>query len=243
MIRVEHFVKESEIRKYRIQGFDVDIEVNEHIFPPSPHGSFFAENINVNEGESVIDIGSGSGILAIIAAKMGGEVVATDTDKHAVELTSKNAEKNGVSIDARQGEYFGDFNRKFDVIIANLPQEIIPDNYREAIGDALAATLDGGPEGNQSVLEFLDLLKEHIHEKTRIYLIVYSATFFHKTLQKIRQNFQSRLIATGNGSTKEFVEDNLQLYADLNQQGLIEIFQEGDKWKAHEFIYELRQSV
>ena len=240
MTRVEHFVKEPEIRKYRIRRFDIEIEINEHVFPPSPHGSFFAENINVNEGESVIDIGSGSGILAIIAAKMGGKVVATDTDKHAVELTAKNAEKNGVNIDARQCEYFGDFNRKFDVVIANLPQEIIPDDYREAIGDALAATLDGGPEGNQSVLEFLDCLKEHIHEKTRIYLIVYSATFFHKTLQKIRRNFQTRLIATGNGPTKEFVEDNLPLYEDLNQKGLIEIFQEEGTWKAHEYIYELR---
>ena len=239
MARVEHFVKETEVRKYSIQGFDIELEINEHIFPPSPHGSFFADNITVNRGEKVIDIGSGSGILSIVATKLGGKVSATDTDEHAVELTAKNAAKNDVGIDVRTGEFFANFEDKFDVVIANLPQEIIPDNYRAAIGKSLAATLDGGPEGNQCILEFLDIVKNHIHEESRIYLIVYSATFFKKTLQKIRKNFHSRLVATGKGQTKEFVEDNSELYKNLNQQGLIEIVNEGGKWKAYEYIYEL----
>lgn len=240
MTRVEHFVKRPEVRGYEIQGFDIEIEINEHVFPPSPHGSFFADNITVNAEESVIDIGTGSGILAIVAAKLGGKVSATDTDSHAIELTAKNAAKNDVNIDIRKGEFFANFEQKFDVVIANLPQEIIPDNYREAIGKTLAATLDGGSEGNQSVLKFLDIVKNHIHERSRIYLIVYSATFFNKTLQKIRQNFHSRLVATGKGLTKEFVGDNIELYEDLNQQGLIKIVNEDGKWKAYEYIYELK---
>jgi ribosomal protein L11 methyltransferase len=49
-------------------------------------------------GQLVLDLGSGSGILAIAAAQLGaGRVLALDTDPIAVEASSANAERNGVS--------------------------------------------------------------------------------------------------------------------------------------------------
>ena len=99
MTRILHFVQKSEIRKYNIQNVKFELEINEHIFPPSSHGSFFAANMKINAGESVIDVGTGSGFLAIIAAKLGGKVSATDNDPDAVDLAMQNAAKNKVSID------------------------------------------------------------------------------------------------------------------------------------------------
>ncbi len=52
---------------------------------------------------SVLDVGSGSGVLAIAAAKLGfAPVHAVDIDREAVRTTRENAEGNGVVVDARQ---------------------------------------------------------------------------------------------------------------------------------------------
>ncbi len=239
MVRILHFVKEPEVRKYNIQNIKFELEINEHVFPPSPHGLFFAGNMRVNEGESVIDVGTGSGILGILAAKLGGRVSATDADRDALNLARKNAARNNVSIDFQQGEYFAGFNGKFDVITANLPQEIVHESYKEAIGEQLTRTIDGGPEGNKQVLHFLDLAKQHMHGKSRIYLIVYTLSNYTRTLRKIIENYNARLIAFNTGPTKEFVEDHIEWYKRLNETGRIKIFRAGERWMAHEYLFEL----
>jgi ribosomal protein L11 methyltransferase len=70
----------------------------------------------------VLDIGCGSGILAIAAAKLGGAtVLGVDTDPIAVEATVANAERNGLGaqISARYGS-LPSGEAPFDVILANL---------------------------------------------------------------------------------------------------------------------------
>ena len=236
MTRVLHFVQKDEVRKYKIQNIEFELEINNKVFPPSPHGSFFAENMKINAGETVIDVGTGPGFLAILAAKLGGKVSATDNDKDALELAEKNAARNNVSIDFQHGEYFANLDKKFDVIVANLPQEIVHENYRKAIGEQLTNSFWGGPNGNKQVLEFLDVAKKYMYEKSRIYLIVYTVTDYIKT---IINNYNAKLIAFDSGPTKEFVEDNIDYYLKLNEIGKIKIFKEGKKWKAHEYLFEL----
>src|SRR3989344_4956744 len=141
MTRVLHFVKKPEVRKYDIQNIKFELEINEHIFPPSPHGKFFAENMKINAGETVIDV--------------------------------------------RQGNYFANFNKKFDVIVANLPQEIVHKNYQKAIGKQLTKSFDGGLNGNKQLLEFLSIAKNYMHYKSCIYLIVYTVTNYALTLKKM----------------------------------------------------------
>jgi ribosomal protein L11 methyltransferase len=60
------------------------------------------ELLLAQERGSVLDIGCGSGVLAIAAAKLGhAPVVAVDVDQSAVTATRVNAERNGVAVDAR----------------------------------------------------------------------------------------------------------------------------------------------
>ena len=57
------------------------------------------------EPSSVVDLGCGSGVLAIVAAKLGfTPVIAIDTDENAVAATRLNAAANGVSVDARRAD-------------------------------------------------------------------------------------------------------------------------------------------
>jgi len=74
------------------------------------------------KGLSLLDVGTGSGILSIIAAKLGAkEVWGIDIDGVAVENAKENVEKNHVSdiVKIRKGS-LGDLERKFDVVVANI---------------------------------------------------------------------------------------------------------------------------
>nr|WP_228288126.1 50S ribosomal protein L11 methyltransferase [Thermosipho ferrireducens] len=77
-------------------------------------------------GDVVLDLGCGSGILSILAKKMGaGRVVAVDNDPLAVEVAKENAKKNGVDIEIRQSDLFSNVTGKFDLIISNIIAEIL----------------------------------------------------------------------------------------------------------------------
>jgi ribosomal protein L11 methyltransferase len=72
------------------------------------------------DGRRVLDVGTGSGILAIAAAKQGAsEVVAVDVDPIAVGAAAQNAERNGARLDVRRGSA-EDVAGEFDVVLANL---------------------------------------------------------------------------------------------------------------------------
>ncbi len=77
---------------------------------------------------SLLDVGTGSGILAIAAWKMGvKDVLAVDIDPVAIDCARKNAAANGVDrrIDFRVGS-LSRLRRRFDIVAANLlPQEIL----------------------------------------------------------------------------------------------------------------------
>jgi ribosomal protein L11 methyltransferase len=73
-------------------------------------------------GLSVLDVGTGSGILAIVAARLGaGEVWGLDIDGEAVENARENVKQNNVSdiVKIRKGR-IGDIQKRFDVMVANI---------------------------------------------------------------------------------------------------------------------------
>jgi len=77
------------------------------------------------EGVRVLDVGTGSGILAIAAAKRGArEIVAVDTDPLAVRAATENAKGNDLSVDVRAGSA-ADVDGRFDVVLANLVGHVL----------------------------------------------------------------------------------------------------------------------
>ena len=78
----------------------------------------------------VLDVGTGSGILAICAARFGASrVLAIDTDQLAVEATAANAELNGFGeiIEARRGSLPLAEPREFHLVVANLIAGVLID--------------------------------------------------------------------------------------------------------------------
>lgn len=73
------------------------------------------------KGKSVLDVGSGSGILSIYCAKRGADVTAADIDEKAVKNTMENVEKNDVGLKVMQSDLFENVKGRFDLIVGNLP--------------------------------------------------------------------------------------------------------------------------
>jgi ribosomal protein L11 methyltransferase len=83
---------------------------------------------HLRPGDRVIDVGCGSGILSIAAAKLGaGSVLAVDLDEVAVRKTRENAGLNGVQdrVSVRTGDLLEGVTEEADLILANLLAPII----------------------------------------------------------------------------------------------------------------------
>jgi ribosomal protein L11 methyltransferase len=75
---------------------------------------------------SLIDVGCGSGVLAIAAARLGfSPVTALDSDEAAVEAARLNAERNGVEVDVQLANALSDPVPPSDSVVANLTLELV----------------------------------------------------------------------------------------------------------------------
>lgn len=82
----------------------------------------------VREGDLVLDIGTGSGILSLVALKSGAaRAIAVDMDPQSVASAKENAAKNRLDdrIDVRQGDLFGVVEEVADLVVSNIFAEII----------------------------------------------------------------------------------------------------------------------
>lgn len=111
------------------QSVDMDgrrILVSPGVFPPRSDTSLLARNIPPLDGSSCLDVGTGSGVLAIMACVKGaGRCVALDINPDAVRNVDLNSEAHGYSqiIEARESDGLSAVgpHETFDFVIANLP--------------------------------------------------------------------------------------------------------------------------
>lgn len=107
---------------------------------PTTHQCLEAVGERNVEGWSVLDVGTGSGILAIGAAKRGARpVVAVDNDPLAVRAATENAARNDVRVDVRAGSA-ADVEGTFDLVLANLVADVLV----AIAGDLRARVAPGG---------------------------------------------------------------------------------------------------
>jgi ribosomal protein L11 methyltransferase len=73
------------------------------------------------QGRSVLDVGTGTGVLALAAARLGAaRAVAVDIDPIAVDTAASNAQRNDIALDCRLGSVEAAADEIFDVVVANL---------------------------------------------------------------------------------------------------------------------------
>ncbi|MDP7282223.1 MAG: methyltransferase [Candidatus Undinarchaeales archaeon] len=147
---------------------DIELDILDQVYEPREDSILLADQLNVKKGMNVLDIGTGCGIQAIVSAKQGASVVATDINPNAIECAKQNAEKNNVEIEFRQGDLFEPITEKFDLIIFNAPY------LKEESAPAEKQPIDDSYAGAGKINEFLEQYKNYLKPDGSA-LLVYSS--------------------------------------------------------------------
>ena len=118
------------------------------VYEPREDSFLLAEQVKRYSKGRVLDMGTGSVILASVASETADEVVACDIDDGAIALAKKNLKDKGVSV--IKSDLFSGIEGLFDVIIFNPPYLPDPEDDR-----ARHTALDGGKEGWELIGRFL----------------------------------------------------------------------------------------
>jgi release factor glutamine methyltransferase len=170
------------------------IKLAPDVFAPTHTSKEVAEGILVHPGETVIDIGSGSGVLSFVAAKLGASKVwGSEVNPHAVELARRNAAMLDLAdvVDFRQGSLFAPLKGiKADVVIGDVSG--VPDEIA-ALSDWFPGGFSGGPTGAEVPMAMLEAAAEHLVPGGRLYLPTGSIQDESAVLRTARRIFEGRI--------------------------------------------------
>ncbi|MFH1848555.1 MAG: HemK2/MTQ2 family protein methyltransferase [archaeon] len=138
------------------------------LYEPREDSYFLQDFVNKYSRGVVLDMGTGSGIQAITAAKKGCRVVASDIQASAIKAATENAAAEGVDIEFVKGDLFSRVPRmKFETVIFNPPYLPQDKNIRDP-------SLYGGKRGYETIERFFSELGYYLAEDG-IVLFVFSS--------------------------------------------------------------------
>jgi methylase of polypeptide subunit release factors len=147
------------------------VVLDDGVFVPSSTSREIAAGLIVNPGETVIDIGCGSGVLSFVAARMGAtKVYGTDANMAAVSCAARNAKLLGLGerTDFRFGNLFEPLEGiQADVVIGDVSG--IPDDLAQ-MSDWFPGGFAGGPTGAELPVAMLEAAAGHLRPGGRLYL-------------------------------------------------------------------------
>jgi len=163
-------------------------QVGENVYEPAEDSFLFAENLEVKEKEKVIDMGTGCGILAILAAAKADEVLAVDINPYAVACAKANAKLNEVSdkIFFARGDLFGPIRvrEEFGLILFNapyLPSEEVDES------SWLVRAWEGGVSGRDVINGFIREAPKYLRHDGEILLMQSTVSNVEETFRRFSQ--------------------------------------------------------
>lgn len=164
-----------------INYMGMEFQTCEKVYEPAEDTFLLAENLMVNESDNVLEIGTGTGIIAIIVSKRAKKIIAVDINRFAVECAQKNVEINHALVDVKLGDLFDPVeNEKFDLILFNTPY--LPTDEDEIVNDELEAAWNGGEDGRSVINRFIKDLPLHLTPKGRVQLVQSSLSNIEETI-------------------------------------------------------------
>ena len=165
-----------------------EIETDELVYIPSDDTFLLAENLEIKEGMSVLEIGTGSGLVSMYASLLTDDVTATDINYNALELAEKNFKLNKIdTVKLEFGDMFEPIkDKKFDVILFNTPY--LPTDSDDIIDDDLNYAFDGGLNGRKVIDRFINEVSNHLNDKGIVQMIQSSLSDNDRTLDMFDRN-------------------------------------------------------
>ncbi len=122
------------------------------------------------ESPVVVDLGTGSGIVAILIARLcpQAQLTAVDVSAAALDVASANAQRHGVNICFREGDWYAPLgDERFDVIVSNPPYVVAGDPHLQQNGlpfEPIQALTDGiaGGDGLACIHRLVDGASAHL---------------------------------------------------------------------------------
>jgi release factor glutamine methyltransferase len=107
----------------RLGYLGLDLVVPPGVFAPTPTSDLLGRAVlaEMRAAERVLDMGTGSGVNALLAARAGASVLGVDVNPAAVEAARANAIRNGVQATFRVSDVFAQVDGLFDLMIIDPP--------------------------------------------------------------------------------------------------------------------------
>jgi len=174
--------------------------VKPNVFIPYADSQALVKKWKINKNDTVLDIGTGCGVLAIFAAYSGvKQVIATDINQSAIKNAKINVKlhKFTKKVKVQYSDIFSniDKNKKFDVIIANLPFR-----DKKAKDNIEASFWDTDFKAHKKLFK---QIKKHLNENGRLYTTQSNYGALSETKKLAREaGFKVKLIGKMVGSKK-----------------------------------------
>lgn len=115
----------NQLPAHKMQYLGLELDIPDQVFPPSPPSDLLGRAVvaETTADDRVLDMGTGSGNNALLAARTSTDVVGVDINPYAVVAAARNAERNGVSDRTTfvEGDLFEPVTGRFDLIIFDPP--------------------------------------------------------------------------------------------------------------------------
>jgi release factor glutamine methyltransferase len=167
----------------------IKIEEENDVYSPGEDSILLIESLDIDHGERVLEMGCGSGIVAIHCAKNGADVTAVDINPAAVALTRKNAAANGAYMDIRLSDLYEDIDSYYDTIVFNLPY--LPVNDQGTLEQAWA----GGDDGIGPLPRLLKNAGSRLLPRGR-FVVVVSSLMDQKRLEEVLSEYDVTVLGT-----------------------------------------------
>jgi len=157
------------------------LKLHPDVYEPAEDSFLLARNLKVREGDLALDIGTGTGIIALLMARKARFVLGIDVNPKAVELARENARINDIkNVEFRISNLFENVEGKFDIITFNAPY--LPGEPEKPIDHALV----GGERGREVLDRFIDEARNYLKPKGMVQIVQSSITGIEETLEKLK---------------------------------------------------------